>query len=140
MGLQNTKDREVTVIGKPSKTGKCRCTQEVVIGRSARSRPLGRQRQPLGRESPLYRRPSGEAPGVRGPMRKITRHIKAEDGTTSPCPVDQQIRIGDAVALADRPWPFAYFRVDRLPELAAGLFGGGGGCEQKRREWSTRAS
>ena len=53
-------------------------------------------------------------------------HVEAEHRSAAPMPVDHQQRIGDAVALADRPGPMADFPIDRLPKLVRGLFAGGG--------------
>ena len=85
-----------------------------------------RQRQAFARQGPLHRRARGTTPCVGRPLRKIVCHVERQRRPQSPHPVHQQIGIGDAVALADRPRPVADLRVYRLPQLPTGLLGGGG--------------
>ena len=52
--------------------------------------------------------------------------LKPSSRPASPRPVNNKQRIGDAVAIAERPRALADLLIDRVPEIAAGLLGGGG--------------
>ena len=64
-----------------------------------------RQLQVFADEHALHRRPARHAARVLGPARKIVRHVVIKKRAAPPQPINQQIRIGDAVAFADRPRP-----------------------------------
>ena len=56
----------------------------------------------LAGERALHRGPAGEPPRVFRPAREVVSHVERQD-RPAPGPIDQQVRIGDAVALTDRP-------------------------------------
>jgi hypothetical protein len=70
---------------------------------------------------------------VLGPARIVVRHIEAEQRTAPPVPIDHQPRVGDAVALADRPRPLPDLLVHAAPKRAGGRLAGRGDVLDRAR-------